>query len=193
MFTAVSTTETGELGTLSSLRSRLTQGPGGAAPGRRALTLLIPGQHPDLDVGQRQEGDGLRNPLLKLVLDGCRTQQLKTPHGLRTGESRPKPPGPPQPTVQPVPPCRSPPPRTRWPACPPGCPGPGWPGAVSGPSPRSTLRPGPCTPGPGSAALPRHTPGDRAQRVSRPRPAHDAGPAPQGLSGHLHSGGPWWC
>lgn len=45
------------------------------------LTLLVSRQHPDLDVGQRQEGNGLRNPLLKLVLNGRGSQQLKIPQG----------------------------------------------------------------------------------------------------------------
>jgi len=37
--------------------------------------LLISGQHPNLDVGQRQEGNGLWDPLLELVLNGCCAQQ----------------------------------------------------------------------------------------------------------------------
>lgn len=42
----------------------------------RPLTLFVSSQHPDLDVGQRQEGNGLRNPLLGLS-SMAGTQQLK--------------------------------------------------------------------------------------------------------------------
>lgn len=55
---------------------------------RWALTLLISSQYPNLDVGQRQEGNGLRDPLLKLVLNGCCTQQLKIPQGFQTEEAQ---------------------------------------------------------------------------------------------------------
>lgn len=42
---------------------------------RERRSLFVPGEHPDLDVGQCQEGYGLRNPLLKLVLNGRCAQQ----------------------------------------------------------------------------------------------------------------------
>lgn len=78
---------------------------------------------------------------------------------------------PPRPVRQPIPSCRSQPPHRRWPAGPPGCPGPGWLGVVSQPTPHSTLHPDPCRPGPGSSALRLHTPREGVQKVSPP-PSH---------------------
>ena len=41
-----------------------------------ALTLLVSSEDPDLDVGQREDSDGLRNPLLQLVFYSCGPQEL---------------------------------------------------------------------------------------------------------------------
>ena len=40
------------------------------------LTLLVSSEDPDLDVGQREDSDGLRNPLLQLVFYSCGSQEL---------------------------------------------------------------------------------------------------------------------
>lgn len=140
----------------------------------RLLTLLVSSQHPDLDVGQRQESNGLRNPLLKLVLNGCGTEQLKITTRVPSTRvqaqallTRP------WPTLQTIPSCRSQPLHRRWPAGPPGYPGPGWLGAVSRPTPRSILHPDPCRPGPGFSALRLHTPGGgRSRKSQSPVPHH---------------------
>lgn len=40
-------------------------------------TFLVPGQNPDFNPSLLEEGNGLRNPLLELVLDGRHTQELE--------------------------------------------------------------------------------------------------------------------
>lgn len=35
------------------------------------LTLFVSSEHPDFNVGEGEDGDGLWNTLLKLVLYGC--------------------------------------------------------------------------------------------------------------------------
>ena len=42
---------------------------------RLCFTLFIASQHPDLDAGKRQIGDGLGNAVLKLVFDGGRAEK----------------------------------------------------------------------------------------------------------------------
>lgn len=130
-----------------------------------ALTLFVSSKHPNLDVGQCQEGNSLWNPLLQLVLNGCCTQQLKI-QGLLARESQVQAIlAQPQPILVPSPSCHSRPPRRCWPAYPPGCPGLGWLAAVFRPTPHSTLHPDPCRPVPVSSALPLHTPGDRVRNA----------------------------
>lgn len=137
-----------------------------------ALTLFVSSQHPNLDVGECQEGNGLRDSLLKLILNGRCPQQLETPQSSLAPGSRARALlAHPWPTLRPVPSCRSQPPHRHWPAGPPGCPGPGWLGVVSQPTPHSTLRPGPCRPVPGSSAPPLHIPRGRAERVTPLPPA----------------------
>jgi len=41
----------------------------------RRRTLLVAGQHPDLDARQQQVGDGVGHAVLQLVLDGRGAQQ----------------------------------------------------------------------------------------------------------------------
>lgn len=56
------------------------------------LTLLVPCQHPDLDVGQCQDGNGFRDPLLQFVLDSCGSKQLGDPNRWEVSRSCPQPP-----------------------------------------------------------------------------------------------------
>lgn len=55
---------------------------GGASRGKQEMqrgqnTFLVPGQNPDFNPSLLEEGNGLRNPLLELVLDGRHTQELE--------------------------------------------------------------------------------------------------------------------
>lgn len=42
------------------------------------LTLLVSSENPDLNVGQREDSDGLWDAFLQLVLYSCGTQELHT-------------------------------------------------------------------------------------------------------------------
>ena len=42
------------------------------------LTLLVPSKNPDLNISQGEDGDGLWDTFLKLVLNSCGPQELDT-------------------------------------------------------------------------------------------------------------------
>lgn len=45
---------------------------------RTRLTLFVPCKNPDLNISQGEDGDGLRDTFLQLVLNSCGPQELDT-------------------------------------------------------------------------------------------------------------------
>lgn len=125
-------------------------------PHQQCLTLFVPRQHPDLDVGQRQDGDGFGDSLLQFVLDGRGSEQLEDPNR-SAGAVPPATSRPPAPPAH-VPSYRAPPRRRAEPGDPHG---PRWHcqlGAAARTSPRSSSPPDLCRPAPASAAPRQRTP-----------------------------------
>lgn len=119
------------------------------------LTLLVPCQHPDLDVGQRQDGNGFGDPLLQFVLDGCGSKQLGDPNRRSSGAACSH--HQPQPPVH-LPSYHAPPHRRAEPGDPHGPQGHCQLDAAAQTNPCSSSPPGLCKPAPESAAPRRRTP-----------------------------------
>lgn len=86
IFTAVSTTENGEVWWGGGLREGLISHsycsavetvPFSLASAEGQITFLVPGQDPDFKPSLLEEGNCLRNSLLELVLYSCHAQELE--------------------------------------------------------------------------------------------------------------------
>lgn len=154
------------------------------------LTLLVPCQHPDLDVGQRQDGNGFRDPLLQFVLDGCGSEQLGDPNRREVSRGCPQPPPTPQLPAH-LPSYHAPPRHRAEPGDPHGPQGHCQLDAAARTSPCSSSPPGLCRPVPVSAAPRQRTPANGQSWVCWQTLMVSPNPSGVPRTGHKPSSGSW--